>query len=124
MSTSARQDGGARHTAGAYDVRTFIAGLIGVYGVVLVLMGLFADGSSAKDKTGDVNANLWAGIVMVVVALAFAVWVKLRPIVVDEKAVAEAHAAEDDDPPAHYGLCRAQVPGLEPEKVPVRARGR
>ena len=43
MSTPASQDGGRKHTAGAYDVRIFIAGLIGFYGIVLVLMGLFAD---------------------------------------------------------------------------------
>ena len=28
--------------AGAFDIRTFIALLIGIYGLVLVLMGLFA----------------------------------------------------------------------------------
>jgi hypothetical protein len=98
MSTPARQDGGRKHTAGAYDVRTFIAGLIGLYGVVLVLMGIFADDAAAKEKTGDVNANLWAGLVMVLAAIAFAVWVRLRPIVVDEKAAAEA---VDDGPPVH-----------------------
>jgi len=97
MSTPAPQDGGRRHTAGAYDVRAFIAGLIGLYGVVLVVLGLFADTAADKEKTGDVNANLWAGLVMIVVAIAFAVWLRLRPVVVDEKAVAEAHAGDDSD---------------------------
>lgn len=101
MSTPASRAGGGKRTAGAYDVRIFIAGLIGLYGVVLVLMGLFADTAHDKSKTGDVNANLWAGIVMVVVALAFFVWVRLRPIVVDEQAVAEARAAAEDDAAAH-----------------------
>src|SRR3954454_21615371 len=100
MSTSSR-DGGRKHTAGAYDVRIFIAGLIGFYGVVLILMGLFTDSSDDKAKTGDVNANLWAGLVMVAVAIAFAVWVRLRAIIVDEKAVAEARAAAEDDHSAH-----------------------
>jgi hypothetical protein len=99
MSTPASRDGGRKHTAGAYDVRTFIAGLIGLYGVILVLMGLFADSTHARQKTGDVNANLWAGIVMVVVAIAFAVWVRLRPVVVDEQAVAEARAGMDEEKP-------------------------
>src|SRR4051794_205765 len=97
MSTPASQDGGRKHTAGAYDVRFFIAGLIGFYGIVLVAMGLFHDSADDKAKTGDVNANLWAGLVMVVVALAFFVWTRLRPIVVDEKAVAAAHADTEDD---------------------------
>ena len=101
MSTPASQDGGRKHTAGAYDVRIFIAGLIGFYGIVLVVMGLFADTADDKDKTGDVNANLWAGLVMIAVAAVFAVWTWLRPVIVDEKAVAEAHAAQEDDSPAH-----------------------
>jgi hypothetical protein len=101
MSTSASQDGGRKHTAGAYDVRVFIAGLIGFYGIVLVIMGLFADNADDKHKTGDVNANLWAGLVMVAVAAVFAVWTRLRPVIVDEKAVAEAHAAQEDDGPGH-----------------------
>src|SRR3954447_23675508 len=95
MSTSASQDGGRKHTAGAYHVPVFIAGLIGFYGIVLVIMGLFADNADDKHKTGDVNANLWAGLVMVAVAIVFAVWTRLRPVVVDEEALREADEADD-----------------------------
>ena len=91
---------GEKKAAGAFDVRNVIAALIGFYGVVLVLMGLFGNSQAEKDKTGDVNANLWAGIVMVVVALAFFLWTRLRPIVVDEAALREAHE-EDGDRPGH-----------------------
>jgi hypothetical protein len=94
MSTPESQDGGRKHTAGAYDVRVFIAGLIGLYGVVLVLMGLFDNSADDKAKTGDVNANLWAGLVMVAVAIVFAVWTRLRPVVVDPKDL-----QHDDSPP-------------------------
>jgi multisubunit Na+/H+ antiporter MnhB subunit len=87
-----------KHKAGAFDVRVVIAGLIGFYGVVLVLMGLFAD--PELEKTGGVNANLWTGIGLVVVALAFAAWARLRPVVVDEAELARARA-EDGDRPAH-----------------------
>jgi arginine exporter protein ArgO len=84
-----------RHAAGAFDVRNVIAALIGAYGVVLVLMGLFGFDEAAQAKTGGVNANLWAGIAMVVFAGAFALWSRLRPVVVEERP------AEDDDRPAH-----------------------
>jgi hypothetical protein len=78
-----KEDGGGRkHAAGAFDVRNVIAGLIGFYGVVLVVYGL-VDSGEAHEKTGGVDANLWSGIVMVVVAAAFALWSRLRPIVVD-----------------------------------------
>lgn len=71
-----------RHTAGILDIRNIIGSLIGVYGVILTLMGLFGDQES--DKTGDVNANLWAGLVMIVVGLVFVTWARLRPVVVPE----------------------------------------
>ena len=89
---------GKSHQAGAFDVRNVIAGLIGFYGLVLVLVGLFGNSEEDKAKTGDVNANLWAGIVMVAVALGFYLWTRLRPIVVDEAALREAHAGDGDRP--------------------------
>src|SRR3954464_11891947 len=99
MSTPASQDPGRKQPAGAADVRIFITGLIGFYGVVLVLVGLFNDSADDKAKTGGVNANLWAGLVMVAVAIDFAVWTRLRPVVVDEEALAEARAGMAHEPP-------------------------
>jgi hypothetical protein len=74
-----------RHAAGAFDVRNVIAALIGFYGVVLVVMGLVDDSDEALEKAGGVNANLWVGIAMIVFALAFALWSRLRPIVVESR---------------------------------------
>ena len=73
---------GTKHTAGALDIRNIIGALLGVYGVILLLMGLFGDQQS--EKTGDVNANLWAGLALVVVAAVFVVWARLKPIVVPD----------------------------------------
>jgi hypothetical protein len=73
---------GKRHAAGAFDVRNVIAGLIGFYGVALVVLGLVDDGGDALKKAGGFNANLWVGICMIVFAAAFALWTRLRPIVV------------------------------------------
>ena len=71
---------GERHTAGAFDIRNFIGALLGLYGVILTLMGIFGD--KAYDKTGGVNANLYAGIALLVVAAAFGAWARLKPIIV------------------------------------------
>jgi hypothetical protein len=79
-----------KHDAGAFDVRNIIAALIGLYGIVLVIVGLVDRSKAAMAKTGDVNANLWAGIVMVVVAAGFAAWSRIRPIVVP------AHREDDE----------------------------
>lgn len=73
----------SRQTAGIYDIRNVIGGLIGLYGVILTLMGIFAD--QEPEKTGDVNANLWAGLAMLVFGIAFIVWARLRPVVVREQ---------------------------------------
>ena len=85
-----------RHTAGALDIRNIIGGLLGAYGVILLLMGIFGDEES--DKTGDVNANLWAGIILIVVAAAFLTWARLRPVVVPEHV---EHPDDDGPPPGH-----------------------
>jgi hypothetical protein len=94
-----------KHTAGAYDVRTVIAGLIGLYGIVLTIMGLVGDSADDMAKTGGWNANLWSGIVMVLVAVVFALWLKLRPVVVDpaalEKEKGEGTSDGSDVTPAH-----------------------
>lgn len=71
-----------KKTAGAFDVRNIIGGLLGIYGVVLTLMGLFAD--TEEEKTGGVNANLWAGLALLAVSAIFLAWWRLRPIVVPE----------------------------------------
>ena len=72
-----------RHSAGAFDVRNVIAALIGFYGVVLVVVGLVDRADEALQKTDGFNANLWVGLGMVVFAAAFALWSRLRPIVVE-----------------------------------------
>ena len=73
---------GGKQAAGAFDVRNVIAGLIGFYGVVLVVVGLVDTDEEALQKTDGFQANLWVGLAMVVFGLAFALWSRLRPIVV------------------------------------------
>ena len=84
-----------KHSAGAFDVRNVIGGLIGFYGVVLLLVALF--GEDEPDKTGGVDANLWAGLAMVLFGVAFLLWSRLRPIVVQPGA----DVSGDERPPAH-----------------------
>jgi hypothetical protein len=86
------------HRAGAFDVRNVIAGLIGFYGVVLVLVGLFGTSADDRAKTDGFNADLWVGLAMLVFAAAFGLWSRLRPVVVDPGA---AVSGDDDRPPGH-----------------------
>ena len=83
-------------TAGAFDVRVIIGSLLGIYGVILTLMGLFGDVET--EKTGGPNANLWAGLALLATSAIFLVWWKLRPIVVPEP---EDHDEIGAPPPQH-----------------------
>ena len=83
----------AKHQAGLFDIRNIIGVLLTVYGVILTLMGLFAD--PAFDKTGNVNANLMAGIGLLVAGGIFLLWAKLRPTLVPE----EVHTDRDSTRP-------------------------
>lgn len=83
------------HKAGAFDIRNVIGALLAIYGVILTAMGLFADPET--EKTGGVNANLWAGLALLVVGLGFMAWARIRPIVVPEDV---EHVTDDPTRPA------------------------
>ncbi len=83
-----------RKTAGAFDVRSIIGMLLTAYGVILTLMGLLGD--TGEDKTGGVNANLWAGLALLVAGLGFLAWARLKPIVVPDDV-----DRDEVEPPAH-----------------------
>ena len=72
------------HRAGAFDIRMFIASLIGIYGVVLVIVGLVGPSDAELEKSGGLNINLWAGLGMIIMSAAFVLWSRLRPVVVPE----------------------------------------
>ena len=62
-----------------FDLRYVIGGLLGVYGVVLVIRGLL-DGPEQIARAADTAINLWTGIGLVVVAAVFLVWARVRPL--------------------------------------------
>ncbi|WP_160010672.1 hypothetical protein [Nocardioides sp. AX2bis] len=70
------------HTAGAFDIRNVIGGLMAVYGVILTVTGLFTESTPEVAYADDYNSNLIAGIVLLVVGVGFVVWARLRPVVV------------------------------------------
>ena len=83
----------SRRTAGLFDIRVIIGALLGLYGIVLTLLGLFAVSDADLDRGGGLNINLWAGLGMLAVSIAFVAWARLRPIVVS--TTAQETAAED-----------------------------
>ncbi|WP_020670718.1 hypothetical protein [Amycolatopsis nigrescens] len=70
--------------AGAFDIRLIIALLMGVYGLVITIMGLTVTSDEELAKADGLNINLWAGIGMLVFTLLFVLWARLRPLQVPE----------------------------------------
>ena len=82
MSVSDTKSSNRGHRAGIFDIRNIIGALLGIDGLIILFVGIFGD--AEEDKTGGVNANLWAGLGMLVVGLGFLTWARLRPVVVPE----------------------------------------
>jgi hypothetical protein len=86
----------APHRAGLFDIRFIIGALIGLYGVIILVTGLFTS-EAQVEKADGLNINVWAGIGMIVVGVGFGTWARLRPIVVpaepagDDAAGRHAH---------------------------------
>lgn len=72
-------DDKAPRSASLFDLRTVIAVLFGIYGVMLTAMGLFGTSPEQLEKAGGIELNLWTGIGMLVVAGLFVLWLVLRP---------------------------------------------
>lgn len=89
------EDQSTRSKAGLFDIRNIVGALITIYGVVLVIVS-FSTSDTQKAKADGVNANLWVGLVMVVVGVLMIVWAVTRPIVVDEEQLEADKRAVDE----------------------------
>lgn len=69
-----------QHSAGAFDIRNVIGSLLGIYGIVLIICSFLLDPGTDKESVD----NLYAGIGMLALAIGFALWAKIAPIVVAE----------------------------------------
>ena len=70
-----------------FDLRTIIGGLFTAYGIYLTIYGIL-DGPAAIRKAAGVRINLWTGLGMLALGVSFLLWVKLRPLKVDELVAA------------------------------------
>src|ERR1700712_732823 len=75
------EKGGGREleAANLFDLRRIIGGLFLLYGVILVIVGLF-DSQTEIQKSAGVHINLWEGIAMLVLGGLFMLWGFLRPL--------------------------------------------
>lgn len=101
-STTVKAGNSARHGAGLFDIRNIIGALMAIYGVILIVTS-FTTSTSERAKADGANLNLWTGLGLLVLAGALIGWAVLRPIVVDERELAEdkAVAEREGHPTAH-----------------------
>jgi drug/metabolite transporter (DMT)-like permease len=69
----------ADRAANLLDIRRIIGGLLGIYGVILLVLGLGASDAEIR-KAADINVNLWTGVGLLVVAALFIAWALIRPL--------------------------------------------
>lgn len=67
-------------TAGAFDIRNFIGVLLGIFGIILTIAGFVDYTPDEAERTGGIDANLWTGIGLIITAIVFLLWARLRPL--------------------------------------------
>jgi drug/metabolite transporter (DMT)-like permease len=84
------------------DIRRIIAGLLGIYGVILLVAGIVGS-SESKNKASGVNINLWVGIVLLLMATFFLVWALTRPLSEElQQAEGEGERPATEPPPESH----------------------
>lgn len=65
--------------ANLFDLRRIIGGVLSLYGIVLVILGLTQSQASLQKSAGT-NVDLWSGAGMLVLGIVFIVWAQWRPL--------------------------------------------
>jgi apolipoprotein N-acyltransferase len=97
MSEETHKEAAPSAAASLFDLRTVIALLFGVYGVLLLIIALVNSTPEQLAKSGGIHLNLWAAIIMLVLAAGFFAWVRLRPPV-----TTAPDTGDGDGPGAHH----------------------
>ncbi|WP_202879351.1 hypothetical protein [Nocardioides cynanchi] len=103
MSHDNAQSEPTRSKAGLFDVRNIVGALLFLYGVILVITS-FSTSDAQRAKADGINANLWVGLVLLVVGALFVVWAVTRPIVVDEEQLERDKREVDEIAARSHGV--------------------
>ena len=61
------------------DIRIVIGAVLTIIGLFLIICSAFLNGPDEMAKTGGVNANLWSGLGLVVIAGLMTLWWVVSP---------------------------------------------
>lgn len=93
----------AEHSSASklFDLRYLIGGLMSLYGILLIIVGLF-DSKAEIDKAAGIRINLWMGLGMLALGLLFLLWARTRPLKIEgPSALQKAEQADGGSPPVH-----------------------
>jgi hypothetical protein len=62
-----------------FDLRSVIGLLFVVYGLVLTILGIIGESPEDLAKSGGLALNLWTGLAMLIIGIAFYVWAFTKP---------------------------------------------
>jgi hypothetical protein len=68
----------AARVANRFDIRRLIGAVFTVYGLILLVLGIFGS-ETVKNKANGSNVDLWTGIGMLVFAALMIFWALSRP---------------------------------------------
>jgi hypothetical protein len=80
-----------------FDLRTIIGALFVLYGVILVIAGLF-DSDEEIARSNGIRINLWLGLAMLILGGLFLLWVRLRPLRIERGPSAAERAGMSEGP--------------------------
>lgn len=84
----------ALRTARLYDLRSAIAALFTIFGILVSATGLFASDEDLTKSEG-VNLSLWTGLGMLALAAVFWLWMFMVP-----PDIPTGHEASEFEPPS------------------------
>jgi hypothetical protein len=76
---SAEEEIKAARAANRFDIRRIIGGLFVLYGVILLLLGIFGS-HVVKNKASGINVDLWTGLGMLLFGVLMIFWALSRPV--------------------------------------------
>jgi hypothetical protein len=83
-----------------FDLRTIIGALFVLYGLILIIAGLF-DTDAEIAKADGIRINLWLGLAMLVLGGLYLLWVRLRPLRIERGPSAAEQAGISEGPTMH-----------------------
>lgn len=86
--------------ASLFDIRRIIGGLFLLYGLILLIAGIF-DGAAASKKADGVDINLWTGLGMAIFGALFLLWMRVKPLTPEPVTDEDLPADQDQRRPSH-----------------------